>query len=80
VVLRDEAGTVVWDGAQRYYGPVPRTMPWDKPNTLAPGASTRQTWVLGCEVPGTYRITAEVMGGPFDRLATEPVAVHCVAD
>ena len=77
IVMRDPTGTMAWDGAQGYYGPVPRVLPWSRDVVVAPGERTRRPWTLLCTVPGTYQVTAEVQGGLFDGLATEPVAVVC---
>jgi hypothetical protein len=79
VLVRDAGGTVVWDGAKRYYGPVPPAMPWDQPVVVAPGSSTTRRWMLACPTAGEVQVTAQVTGGPFDGLTTEPVTVTCPA-
>ena len=75
VIVADSTGRVTWDGAEMYYGKSKPVMPWDRPTVVAPGAQTKQSWELDYPQPGTYHVRAEVKGGPFAGLKTEPVTV-----
>jgi hypothetical protein len=77
LVMRGADGTVLWDAADRYYGPVPRSWPWERAEVLAPGESSHREWMLACFAAGSYEVTAEVVGGPYDGLATEPITIEC---
>jgi hypothetical protein len=78
VVVRDEAGAIVWDAAVEHYGKSRPVLPWDGPTLVRPGAETKQRWSLVFPKPGHYQLRAEVRGGPFAGLTTQSFALDAV--
>jgi hypothetical protein len=77
VVMKRPSGEKVWDAVERYYGPVPKSFPWDTPLTVPVGESTRREWMVACPGEGTFYVSAEVNGSPFDGLRTSDRGRRC---